>query len=217
MAKEKSPPESTGDVPVWFMTYSDVITLLMTFFILLMTFATDEPEKFEKMQIATFGGSGATGVAGPTAAMEADAVLARQRPRSARTSMRGSETASITEEPGMTALSKGLEGLDGPQDFDPHRSYTIEMQMSDLFDSSNRLTSEGKQHLYTAAMRVRGADIRATVRAAPEELDRCLQLNDFMIEAGGLLPAMVGVGAWLGPEAKGKVRLELQQMGRERS
>lgn len=216
MAREKTPPEKTGDVPAWFMTYSDVITLLMTFFILLMTFATNEPEHFQKMQIATFGGSGATGVAGAAERVEHDAVLARERPRAARMTMRGSETPSISEEPGMEALGRGLEGLDGPQAFDPSRSYVIEMALADLFDSSGQLTSEGKQHLYTAARRVRGADIRATVRAAPSELERCLKINDFMMEAGELLPAMVGVGAWLGPSAEGKVRLELQHMGQER-
>ena len=64
MGREKKPPDKPDDIPAWFMTYSDVITLLMTFFILLMTFATNEPERFERMQVSMFGGSGATGLAG---------------------------------------------------------------------------------------------------------------------------------------------------------
>ena len=50
MAKKCSCPKPTGEIPAWFMTYSDVITLLMTFFILLLTFSTTEPERFEKVR-----------------------------------------------------------------------------------------------------------------------------------------------------------------------
>ena len=46
------------------MTYSDVITLLMTFFILLLTFATTEPERFEKSISSTFAKGAATGTVG---------------------------------------------------------------------------------------------------------------------------------------------------------
>ena len=51
MARQKPFPEPKDDIPAWFMTYSDVITLLMTFFILLLTFATTEPERFRKIDI----------------------------------------------------------------------------------------------------------------------------------------------------------------------
>ena len=40
--REKQPPPKPDEIPAWFMTYSDVITLLMTFFILLLTFATQD-------------------------------------------------------------------------------------------------------------------------------------------------------------------------------
>ena len=216
MAREKPPPEKEGDVPAWFMTYSDVITLLMTFFILLMTFATNEPERFERMQVSMFGGSGATGLAGAESTVEFDAMLTRQRPRSARVSMRGSETAPIDSEAGIKALDKGLEGLDGPQKFDPHRSFKIDIQIADLFTSSGQLSSEGKQHLFVASKRVKQGDIRATIRAEPNELDRCFQIAEFLLKSGGLEPTDVGVGAWLGQSARGKIQLELQQMGKER-
>ena len=49
--REKPLPEPPDDVPLWFMTYSDVITLMMTFFILLLTFSTSDPERFEQMKV----------------------------------------------------------------------------------------------------------------------------------------------------------------------
>ena len=58
--------EKAADIPEWIVTYSDTITLLMTFFILLLTFATSEPEKFQQLQSVMFGGSRATGMVAPT-------------------------------------------------------------------------------------------------------------------------------------------------------
>ncbi|MEZ6145736.1 MAG: flagellar motor protein MotB [Planctomycetaceae bacterium] len=76
--------DKPADVPAWFMTYSDVITLLMTFFILLLTFATNEPENFERMQVAMFGGGSATGLAGHNdEAIDRDSLLLRIRPKTA--------------------------------------------------------------------------------------------------------------------------------------
>ena len=118
MGKEKPLPPPADDIPAWFMTYSDVITLLMTFFILLLTFATSEPESFERMQMTVFGGGGATGIAGETdTPLDKDAIVARFRPKSSRVTVRGSETPPRDREPVSTSLAKGLEGLHEPQ---PH-------------------------------------------------------------------------------------------------
>ncbi len=66
MAKKQKIFVQKDDIPAWFMTYSDVITLLMTFFILLLTFSTTEPERFEKVRATTFSAGGATGLIGKT-------------------------------------------------------------------------------------------------------------------------------------------------------
>ncbi|MDG2469722.1 MAG: flagellar motor protein MotB [Pirellulaceae bacterium] len=65
MAKERSaPPPKLDSVPAWFLTYCDVIILLMTFFVLLLTFASTEPERFEQIQKTLFSGAGSTGLVG---------------------------------------------------------------------------------------------------------------------------------------------------------
>ena len=101
--KKRPPPEPAGDVPLWFMTYSDVITLMMTFFILLLTFATNEPESYEQMQASMFGGAGAMGIAGDILE-ENDAVLMRQRLRLGRATDRGSEMPPMESSPTAQAL-----------------------------------------------------------------------------------------------------------------
>ncbi|MCA9172870.1 MAG: flagellar motor protein MotB [Planctomycetales bacterium] len=216
MPREKGPPPKTDDVPAWFMTYSDVITLLMTFFILLMTFATNEPESFERMQISMFGGAGATGVAGDPEAMEYDAILVRERPRSSRTTMRGSETPPINEDPGINALGEGLAGLDGPQKFDPNKEYAVEIPLTEMFTSSGELAPTVRQLLFTAGQRIRKGALRATLRAAPNHLDGCLKVSNFLIESGSLHPSSVGVGALLDPSKADVIRFELLKTGQER-
>ena len=69
MARQPAPEEPEDDVPAWVMTFSDVITLLMTFFILLLTFATNTPETFDRLRIAEVGTDfidGLTVAQGPT-------------------------------------------------------------------------------------------------------------------------------------------------------
>jgi flagellar motor protein MotB len=39
MAREKKPPEEEG-VPMWLVTFSDLVTLLLTFFVLLLSMAS---------------------------------------------------------------------------------------------------------------------------------------------------------------------------------
>ncbi len=111
--RRKTEPSPTDDVPKWFMTYSDVITLLMTFFILLLTFATNEPERFEKMKISLFGASGATGLAGEKPeGVDKDSWLVRVRPRSSRLTTRGAEFPPIDRDAPLESMDKGLKGLE---------------------------------------------------------------------------------------------------------
>ncbi len=113
MARDKPPPPDGDDIPMWFMTYSDVITLMMTFFILLLTFATSEPERFEQMKVTVFGASGAPGIAGnETDGVEKDSWLMRVRPRSSRLTQRGNEVPPVDKEAPQASLDEGLAGLE---------------------------------------------------------------------------------------------------------
>ena len=156
MAREKAPPpDDSGNVPLWFLTYSDVITLMMTFFILLLTFATSEPESFEQMKVTFFGGQGGTGIAGPEAeSMERDALVMRYRPRSSRLSSRGAEQPSSAE-PHNVSLNKGLEGIDKETEHDISQSYTVSMDLALLVDNDGNVTSIGKQRLRMLALQIK--------------------------------------------------------------
>ncbi len=147
MAK-KSTPDPPMDIPSWLMTFSDVITLLMTFFILLLTFATDQPESFERMQIALFGGGGATGFAGPAhGALDKDAVLMRERPKSSRLTTRGSEMPAIHSDPVYESLAKGIAGLEEHEKRETAVSNSIKVPLAMLFSREGEITNLGRQKM----------------------------------------------------------------------
>ena len=145
MAREKPFPEPKDDIPAWFMTYSDVITLLMTFFILLLTFATTEPERFEK-SISSLSSSGsATGTAGEKLKdLENDSFINRLRVPAARIAMRGAEIPPVTREPAKQTWGEGLRSLDDEEAKQNElTSHSFDIPIATIFDSQDRLTPKG--------------------------------------------------------------------------
>jgi len=49
MARRPPPEESPGGAPKWMVTFSDCMTLLLTFFVLLLTFSSFDDKAFSKM------------------------------------------------------------------------------------------------------------------------------------------------------------------------
>ena len=153
MAREKPPPDPPEDVPLWFVTYSDVITLLMTFFILLLTFASSEPESFERMQVSLFGGGGATGIAGPPQGpMEKDAIALRERPRSSRMTNRGSEMPAIHKDPALKSLSEGIKGMEETNQNLMDLSHSIRMPTNLLVSDDGEVTEDARQKNSTSTL-----------------------------------------------------------------
>ena len=146
MAREQKPPEPPADIPAWFMTYSDVITLLMTFFILLLTFATTEPERFEKSISSTFAKGAATGTAGKKINdIDKDSWVKRIRPPAARIAMRGAEMPPITRDPAKATFGEGLRSLNEEEDQQNEMTaHSFDVPAVQLFDSAGALTSKGK-------------------------------------------------------------------------
>ena len=58
MARKKRQEESGGGAPDWLTTYSDLVTLLLCFFVLLFSFSSVDAEKFREIMNSFQGGSG---------------------------------------------------------------------------------------------------------------------------------------------------------------
>src|SRR5262249_21869858 len=76
----------------WIVTYSDMITLLMACFIMIITFSTKEKEGYSRKRDSLIGGGGGTGLAGPSGqGRDRDAVVWLMHPLLARLAETGSE------------------------------------------------------------------------------------------------------------------------------
>lgn len=207
MSRDK-PPDPPVDVPTWFFTYTDVITLLMTFFVLLLTFATSEPEQFERMQIALFGGGGGTGIAGKSEKMEKDTVLIRERPRSSRMTSRGSEMPPIHSDASTDSLASGLEGLDERPTVKASDSYAFEMPISLLVNDDDEITSVGAQYLRMFAKRLKSGSHRITFETARDsDIDRCMALCSHLMEAERITPGLIAASVVANGSPSSKLRV----------
>lgn len=149
-------PEPKGEVPEWFMTYSDVITLLMTFFILLLTFATNEPEFFSKVKVVAFGGGGSTGVAGDSSKLlDKDSHVVRERPNSAAITVRGSEIPPSHEAPAKESVSRGLKALEQEDALADASRVRIETNINLVRDQNGEITEQGVTQLRMLAAQLK--------------------------------------------------------------
>ena len=189
-----SPPE---DIPAWFMTYSDVITLLMTFFILLMTFATTEPERFEKVTPQLFGSSGATGVAGyPHDQLDRTSWSERIRPRAARIALNGSEMPPIQTELVEAASGTGIQGAsDEEKKKDVMKSYSFQLPIADLVNSQSQLTRKGVQLMTTLASQLRSLPVHCAIEIAGQpHVSYATALAHHLYHQQKARPGQIGVG-----------------------
>ncbi|MCA8994803.1 MAG: flagellar motor protein MotB [Planctomycetaceae bacterium] len=187
MAREKKvQASSAGEVPAWFMTYSDVITLLMTFFILLLTFASNEPEKFERMQISMFGGGGSQGFARESKdAMDRESVVTRYRPRVSRMTQRGVESPPEMDEYPSGALDEGLRALQQRNDLAQFQRLTIDVTISEWLDDSGELTGLGSYQLQNLLKQLAALPIELELSVATEdELKSAMQIAQLMTHVG---------------------------------
>lgn len=211
MAKEKSCHcEQPAEIPAWFMTYSDVITLLMTFFILLLTFATNEPEHFARMQIAMFGGGSSSGLAGKNnEPFDKNAMLMRARPTAARLTIRGSEMPPVVTDPAYESLDAGVKSLENSHELADADRMSIRIPLSVVLNEDDTVTAVGQQQLRMIATQMRRMpiDVRLEVRDL-RDADRCLPLATELISSGRVAPSRVSIGTNRNLQA-GDLRLSL--------
>lgn len=140
--------KTAAEIPAWFLTYSDVITLLMTFFILLLTFATQEPENFAQMKTSMFGAGGGTGMAGEKAeSLDQDSLVLRERPQSSRLTLEGSEIPPTYSDPAYESVSAGVAALDDPEAYEQFQKYDINLSLPLLVENQTELTALGRQQV----------------------------------------------------------------------
>jgi hypothetical protein len=179
------------------VTYSDMITLLMACFIMIITFSSKESEKFNKKRDSLAGGPGGSGAAGdPKSGLDSDSVVWRLRPPSARVSKNGSEMPALYSDPAMEATAaEVLKALEGPPIGTMRDSYTIRVPGPLLFLDDKALAPSGVRILGAAAHMVRPLPFDVLIEVEdPEALPKAVLAASYLEHQQGLIPARLGVG-----------------------
>jgi len=129
----KSKAADSPGIPTWFLTYADTVTLLMTFFVMLMSFSTLSEEKFEKVKGSLMAHLGMVG----QRRMSKDSLLLRR----------------------MLASSRMfVEGYENPPEYDPigqvERDFKVRIHTTSLANVLNyKVTRQGFEiHILAGAL-----------------------------------------------------------------
>ena len=211
--KPKEPPP---DIPTWIMTYSDVITLLMTFFILLLTFSTNEPEQFERMQVSMFGTAGAAGFAGPVE-ISKESLFSRVPPRAARMTVRGAEMPPIHQDTSGESVKQGLTGLEETKLAHSSRQHVFQVSTTLLVDADGNISTLGLQilRLFARQLAAFPYDFHVQVDRG-DDIPAALSFAQFLINHQKLAPGRVGISLAKSPNPKGRsTRFVLSRTGQD--
>lgn len=201
-------------VPRWFVTYSDVITLLMTFFILLLTFASSEPEGFAMMRQSLFGTGGSSGNVGTTLkTVERDTVVVRTKPWSSRLTSHGSEMPPMYTDPVTEAASRGLTVLDDNNDLSQFRQFSLDVSIALYLDQKGEPTEVAVHQLALIAGQMQRLPLNLTLTvASPESLAGIAKLAEIFVTQFGIEPGRLAVSLGRDPEQCPQgLRLTLRQ------
>jgi flagellar motor protein MotB len=214
MGRKEPAPSTTGDIPAWFMTYSDVVTLLMTFFILLMTFSTHQPERIEKTRVTFFKGTAGTGLVGPKASRPPnDSWVNRIRTRAAKIALRGAEMPPITEDPATEAIGRGLKSLTDEENAkDEMTTHSFEIRLADMVDSLERATPKGQYMAQLLSTQLRQLPVHASIRISqPQDAKAAIAFMKYLFEVEKVRPGQVAVSLTDAPLPAGVARIAIER------
>ena len=188
----------------WLITYCDMITLLITFFICIVTFASKENGKQQhpRKRDSLLYGTNGTGIAGgKQISMNHDSILWRQLPISAQPERSGSEMPPLYSDPELDAANKALNLLEGPTIGTLADSYAMRVPFGLVFTADGKLSPSGVELLGHVASNLRRLPYDIDLQVDdPKNLPRAVTAAQDLVNKEGLAPYRIGVGYRSSPE-----------------
>jgi hypothetical protein len=182
----------------WIVTYSDMITLLMAFFICIITFSSKEKENYGPKKDSLMGNAGGSGIASkemkPT--LEQDSIIWRLRIARARVSEHGAEMAPVYQDPSLHTSAQILQALEEAAPGRLHDDFAIRLPLSLLFEKGEQLSSSGVRILHALAVNLRDLPYDLQFQTArDDQTGRAVRLCTYLSSQEGYEPARLAVGA----------------------
>jgi hypothetical protein len=191
---KKGGDEGPGHGGRWIVTYSDMITLLMTLFIVIVTFGSREQDRGSKKLDAIYGGQGGTGAAGPTGqGIGRDSVMVRMSPLG-RTVYSGSQTPPMYADPYPEASGTALKALEEKPLGKLADNYAFRVPSEFMFDSAGKISASGMTLLRTVASAVRRLPFDVQVRVNNRaRVPAAAKVVQYLFTNASLFPGRLGV------------------------
>jgi chemotaxis protein MotB len=177
----------------WIVTYSDMITLLMTMFIVIVTFGSKDKDNYHKKTDSLVGGKGGTGAAGEQAkGADRNSVLVRVSPLG-RPVLHGSEAAPVYSDPSTESIESVLKNLTEPPPGKLSDNFQLRLPIAFLFNG-DALTEPGMRALKNLSEAVSDLpfDIQIQVGEAGN-LPRGAHISQYLFQGCGIHPGRLGV------------------------
>jgi chemotaxis protein MotB len=185
--------EGGGHHGGWIVTYSDMITLLMTMFIVIVTFGSKDKDNYHKKNDSVVGGKGGPGATGdPAKGADRNSVLVRVSPLG-RPVLRGSEVAPTYSDPSTDTIESVLKNLTEPPPGKLSDSFQLRVPVDFLFRGDG-LSEAGMRALKNLAEAVIELpyDIQVQVGDATS-LPRGVRITQFLFQGCAIHPGRMGV------------------------
>jgi chemotaxis protein MotB len=179
----------------WIVTYSDMITLLMTLFIVIVTFGSKEQDKGSKKLDSVVGGAGGTGAVGPTGqGVGRDSVMVRISPLG-RMVYSGSQTPPLYSDPSSPPVGAALKALKETPIGQLSDNFAFRVPFSFLFDGAGKLSPSGMTFLRSVANAVRTLPFELQVRVGSKsKAAAAAKVVQYLFSNASLFPGRLGVG-----------------------
>ncbi len=180
MEPESQGDEQQGGAPVWMMTYGDSVTLLLTFFVLLLTFSTPDPESFQHLSVGLTTGGRRLGMF--DAAMGQDSIGPDERRlMSSRLDSEGAEKPPTETAELIQEMKHHYTEIDIARLQDLKGALVVRIPVVELFGTGTQVTESGGKVLekFVKMTRAKPYSVIVRVEAAadlPEQQRRARSL-----------------------------------------
>jgi Membrane MotB of proton-channel complex MotA/MotB len=179
----------------WLVTYCDMITLLIAFFICILTFSSKENGKQScpKLRDSLIYGPGGTGAIGPKGA-NADSIVWRQVLASVNPYSLGSRTAPSHSDPQMASNDQVLDMLDHSTSTVLDDSFSFRVPLVVLMNDARTFSPAGKRLLGNIAFSLRQFPFDVIIQIEDKDVfATAFLLSKHLTELAGCPPSRAGI------------------------
>jgi flagellar motor protein MotB len=200
--------EGGGHGGNWIVTYTDMLTLLMAGFIVIVTFGSRESDKMAPRNDSVIGSQPGSGIAGgQRKGPDKESVVVRRPPMAGNAFDRGSEMPALHSDVPVEVTKSVQDSLEKASPDRLSQDFEIALPLGLMFDQ-DALSTAGMKRLQEASRQVRNLPYDITVQVSKAgDFPKAVLAYTYLFQTCDLTPLRLGVGLAPSKDADGKLVL----------